>query len=151
MEAAHNKMEESKTINVLLIEDNPGDIDLTLEAFENSKIKCNVIVFKNGLTAKSYLYKENNYTLAETPDIILLDLNLPGKNGHELLNDIKSNDEIRKVPVVILTSSSAERDIVKSYNLQANCYIIKPVTFDKFLEVVKSIENFWFSTAKLPS
>ncbi|MEZ7891888.1 MAG: response regulator [Candidatus Wallbacteria bacterium] len=144
-------MNVSKPVSVLLIEDNPGDIDLTLEAFENSTIKCNVTVFKDGLAAREYLYKEKNYSQSETPDIILLDLNLPGKNGHELLNDIKSNEEIKKIPVVILTSSSAERDIIKSYNLQANCYIIKPVTFDKFLEVVRSIENFWFSTAKLPS
>lgn len=137
-------------IDILLVEDNPGDVQLTREALQEVKVLTNLFVVENGVEALDFLYKKNNHTSAIRPDIIFLDLNLPLKNGREVLEIIKSDDDLKRIPVVILTSSKAEEDIVKSYNLHANCYITKPLDFAQFAGVVKAIEEFWFTVVKLP-
>jgi chemotaxis family two-component system response regulator Rcp1 len=141
----------SKNIDILLVEDNPGDVRLTREALKEGKVLNTLYVAIDGVDALEFLNKQGRYADVPRPDIILLDLNLPRKDGRELLADIKNNPDLRKIPVVILTTSKAEEDILKSYDLHANCYITKPVDLDQFLDVVKSIENFWFSIVKLPS
>lgn len=140
-----------KVIDILLVEDNPGDVELTREALEESKMNVNLHVVKDGVEALLYLQREGNFTDAVEPDLILLDLNLPRKDGRELLQDIKNDDRLRMIPVVVLTTSEDEADILKSYKLHANCYITKPVDFDQFIHVVASIENFWFTIVKLPT
>jgi chemotaxis family two-component system response regulator Rcp1 len=137
-------------IDILLIEDSPGDIELTLTAFEECKIRNEVTVVTDGEEAIDFLYRRGNFKAARRPDIIMLDLNLPKRNGQEVLTVIKNDASLKQIPVVVLTSSEAERDIVKTYNLHANCYIIKPVDAEKFLNVVKSIEDFWLNVVKLP-
>ncbi len=137
-------------IDILLVEDNPGDVQLTKEALQEVKVLTNLFVVENGVEALDFLYKRNKYAAAIRPDIIFLDLNLPLKNGREVLEVIKSDDDLKRIPVVILTSSKAEEDIVKSYNLHANCYITKPLDFNQFAGVVKAIEEFWFTVVKLP-
>lgn len=139
-----------KIIEILLVEDNAPDAKLTVEAFKESKVKNEIIVVEDGIEAMDYLFKRGKYEKAETPDIILLDLNLPKKDGREVLEEIKTNDSLKKIPVIILTTSKAEEDILKTYDLHANCYIPKPVDFEKFLSVVKSIEDFWLTVVKLP-
>jgi two-component system response regulator len=143
--------EISRPIEVLLIEDNPGDAHLTRLALEESKICINLNVVQDGVEALHYLHREGKYHQATIPDLILLDLNLPKKDGREVLADIKSDSLLRRIPVVVLTTSQAEEDIVKAYNLFANCYITKPVDFDRFVKIVQSIEEFWFTIVKLPS
>jgi chemotaxis family two-component system response regulator Rcp1 len=138
-------------IEILLVEDNLGDVRLTKEALKDSKILNILNVVRNGEQALDYLRKSNEYTDAVRPDLILLDLNLPKKNGQEVLAEIKTDPDLKRIPVVILTTSKAERDILQSYNLHANCYIIKPVNFEDFTTVIRSIENFWFTVVKLPS
>jgi chemotaxis family two-component system response regulator Rcp1 len=138
-------------IEILLVEDNLGDIRLTKEALKDSKILNILNVVRNGEQALDYLRKSNEYTDAVRPDLILLDLNLPKKNGQEVLAEIKTDPDLKRIPVVILTTSKAELDILQSYNLHANCYIIKPVNFEDFTTVIRSIENFWFTVVKLPS
>lgn len=140
----------SKPIEVLLIEDNPGDARLTKLALEESKVCINLNVVQDGVEALTYLYREEKYTHAVIPDLILLDLNLPKKDGREVLAEIKSDRTLRRIPVVVLTTSQAEEDVVKAYNLFANCYITKPVDFDRFVKIVQSIEEFWFTIVKLP-
>ena len=140
----------SRPIEILLVEDNPGDVFLTKKAFETGKIANNLQVASDGEMALRMLKKEDDFSDSVTPDIILLDLNLPKMDGREVLESIKDNEELKRIPVVILTSSNAERDIVASYNLHANSYIVKPVDFSKFTEIVDSIENFWFSIVVLP-
>ena len=141
---------ENKTFRILLIEDNPADVALTEEAMTKSKITVNINAVYDGNEAMDYLYKKGEFKDAPTPDLILLDLNIPGKNGHEVLNEIKQDKELKTIPVAILTSSTAEEDLVKSYKLHANCYITKPVDMSQFIKIVKTVEEFWFSIVSLP-
>ena len=139
-----------KPIDILLIEDNPGDVRLTIEGLKEGKVLNNLSVMSNGVEAMVFLRREGTYANAPRPELILLDLNLPRKDGREVLAEIKNDDNLKCIPVVILTSSQAEQDIVKSYNLHANCYITKPVELDQFLGVIKNIEQFWLTVVKLP-
>jgi two-component system response regulator len=139
-----------RPVDILLVEDNPGDVRLTKEALKDSKIMIDLRVVNNGEEALAYLNKEGQYKDVKLPDLILLDLNLPKKNGREVLAEIKENDILKRIPVVILTISEAEEDIIKTYELHANCYITKPVDMNQFIKVVRSIEDFWFSIVKLP-
>lgn len=139
-----------KLIDILLVEDNPGDIDLVREALEANKMTNNLYVAEDGEKAYRFLMQQGEFKDASKPDLILLDLNLPKKDGRELLGDIKSNDDLKSIPVVILTSSKAEEDIAKSYQLHANCYITKPLDFRRFHEIVGSIKQFWFGIVELP-
>ncbi|MBW4452852.1 MAG: response regulator [Nostoc indistinguendum CM1-VF10] len=137
-------------IEVLLVEDNPGDAQLTRIALEESKISIHLNVVEDGVEAMAFLRKQEKYVKAAHPDIVLLDLNLPRKDGREVLAEIKGDENLKRIPVVVLTTSQAEEDILKAYNLCANCYITKPVDFDQFVKIVQSIENFWFAIVKLP-
>jgi two-component system response regulator len=137
-------------IEILLVEDNPDDVLLTKEAFAESKLMNNLHCVKDGLEALQYLRREGKYAKKPRPHLILLDLNLPKKNGREVLEEIRLDDSITDIPVVILTTSKAEEDIMRSYKLHANCYINKPVDLDRFIDVVKSIQHFWFSVVTLP-
>jgi CheY-like chemotaxis protein len=139
-----------REIEILLVEDNPGDVRLTKEALKDGKILNNLNVVSDGAEAMAFLRREGVYAAAPRPELILLDLNLPKKDGREVLAEIKQDGKLRCIPVVILTSSAAEQDIVKSYNLHANCYITKPVDLDQFISVVKSIEHFWLTVVRLP-
>lgn len=139
-----------EAIEILLVEDNPGDVRLTQEAFKDSKLNNNLNVVEDGVEALEYLRAEGGYVDAVRPDIILLDLNLPRMNGQELLKIIKEDVDLRRIPVVILTTSDSEKDIIASYNLHANCYITKPVDLNRFSEIVRNIEGFWFQIVKLP-
>jgi two-component system, chemotaxis family, response regulator Rcp1 len=139
-----------KLIEILLVEDNPGDVRLTQEALKEGKVRNNLNVITDGVNALAFLRREGQYTHAPRPDVILLDLNLPKKDGREVLAEIKTDPHLKRIPVVILTTSEAEQDILKTYNLHANCYITKPVDLEQFITVVKSIEGFWFSVVKLP-
>jgi two-component system, chemotaxis family, response regulator Rcp1 len=138
------------TVDILLVEDNPGDIRLTREALRDSKIRNNLTVVEDGVEAMAYLRREGAYADASRPDIILLDLNLPRMDGREVLREIKADDMLKRIPVVVLTTSESEDDILRSYDLHANCYIAKPVDFNRFITIVHTIENFWFSIVKLP-
>lgn len=138
-------------IDVLLIEDNIADVRLTEEAFKEEELSVNLHSVLDGEEALDFLFQRNEHVSAPKPDLIILDLNLPKVSGHELLKQIKSDEGLKKVPVVILTSSKSEEDIIKSYELQANCYIKKPLDLDGFVQVVKSIDQFWFTVVKLPS
>ena len=137
-------------IEILLVEDNPGDVRLTQEAFKEGKVSNNLSVARDGVEALAFLRREGEYAGAPRPDVILLDLNLPRKDGREVLAEIKEDTDLRRIPVVVLTTSQAEQDILKTYNLHANCYITKPVDLERFITVVKSIETFWLSVVKLP-
>ncbi len=138
-------------MNVLLVEDNPGDVRLTQEAFKEAKISIKLDVTMDGAEAINFLRKDGEYANAVTPDLILLDLNLPKKDGREVLKEIKTDDLLKRIPVVVLTTSNAEQDIMKSYNLHVNCYINKPVDFEKFFDIIQKIEEFWLTTAILPT
>jgi len=138
-----------KEIEILMIEDNPGDVMLTKEAFLEGKLSNNLFWAKDGVEAIAFLTKQAPYQDAQRPDIILLDLNLPRKSGHEVLSFIKSADDLKRIPVIILTSSKAEEDILLSYDLYANCYITKPVDLEKFLAIVQTIEHFWLKIVTL--
>ncbi len=138
-------------VNVLLVEDNPGDVRLTQEAFKEAKMSIKLDVTMDGAEAIKYLKKEGEYENVTTPDLILLDLNLPKKDGREVLKEVKTDDSLKRIPVVILTTSNAEQDIMKSYNLHVNCYINKPVDFEKFFDIIQKIEEFWLTTAILPT
>lgn len=137
-------------IEVLLIEDSPTDVLLAKAAFENSEVGIHLQTVSEGVEAMAYLLREAKYEDAIRPDLILLDLNLPKKDGREVLAEIKADESLKRIPVVVLTTSRSETDILKAYGLHANCYIVKPVDFVKFSEVVKCIEAFWFSVASLP-
>lgn len=137
-------------IEILLVEDNPGDVRLTLEALKDGKVRNNMHVVKDGVEALAFLRREGEYADAPCPDIILLDLNLPRKNGREVLAETKKDPNLRRIPVVILTVSQAEEDVLRTYDLHANCYITKPVDLEQFIKVVKSIEDFWLTIVRLP-
>jgi chemotaxis family two-component system response regulator Rcp1 len=140
----------STPLEVLLVEDSSGDVRLTREAFKDAKVHVNLHVAKDGMEAMAFLRREGEHSNDPRPDLILLDLNLPKKDGREVLEEIKESPTLKSIPVVILTTSASEADILRSYRLHANCYITKPVTLHGFLEVVKSIDNFWLSVVKLP-
>ena len=140
---------DGKSISILLVEDNPGDIRLTKEAFKEGKMNNELNVVMNGEDALAYLRKEDNYALARLPDLILLDLNMPKMGGKEVLKVIKEDQNLKRIPVVVLTTSEAEKDIAMTYDLHANCYITKPVDMMQFIDVVKSIEDYWFTVVKL--
>lgn len=135
----------------LLVEDNPGDVRLTCEALTESKVKNNLNIVGDGMEAMAFLHREGKYADAPRPDVILLDLNLPKKNGLEVLAEIKADATLKRIPVVIITSSEAEQDILKTYDLHVNCYVNKPVDLEQFIKVVQSIETFWLTIVKLPS
>lgn len=137
-------------IEILLVEDNPGDVRLTQEALAEGKIRNNLYVVGDGVEALAFLHREAPFAAMPRPDLILLDLNLPRMGGVEVLRHIKGDDALKRVPVVILTTSNAEADIVKSYDLHANCYITKPVDFERFMGVVQQIQSFWFTIVQLP-
>lgn len=137
-------------IEILLVEDNPADVRLTIEALKEGKIKNNLHVAEDGEEALDFLYKRNQFENAIRPDVILLDLNLPKVHGREVLKTIKEDDSLKRIPVVVLTTSKAEEDILKSYDLHANCYVTKPLDLPQFIDVVKTIEDFWFTVVKLP-
>ena len=139
-----------KPIHVLLVEDNEGDIFLTTEALEEAKIVINLSIAKDGKDAIDFVSRRGNHTNDELPDLVLLDINLPKRNGHEVLKHIKEDEKLKHIPVIILTTSSSEKDINLSYKQYANCYIIKPVEVSDFLRVISTIENFWISIVKLP-
>lgn len=138
-------------IEILLIEDNPGDVRLTQEVFSEFKMHNNLHVVNDGVEALKLLYRDKQYINIPLPDLILLDLNLPKKDGREVLEEIKADKNLKHIPVVVLTTSKAEQDIFKAYDLHANCYITKPVELDQFIAVIKSIKDFWFTIVRLPS
>jgi chemotaxis family two-component system response regulator Rcp1 len=143
-------LDMGRPIDILLVEDNPGDVELTREGLEEGKVRNNLHVVGDGEAALAFLRQQAPYAGAPRPDVILLDLNLPRKGGREVLAEIKADDNLKDIPVVVLTSSEDEEDILRSYKLHANCYITKPVTFQQFVQVVKAIEGFWFSIVTLP-
>src|SRR6266849_3509556 len=145
-----NPSTRSKPINILLVEDNPGDVRLTIEALKEAKVSNKLTTVPDGVEALAYLRREGRYAHAARPDLILLDLNLPRKDGREVLAEIKADQELRRIPVVVLTTSQSEEDISKAYDLNANCYVAKPVDLDHFIKVVRIIEEFWLTIVKLP-
>jgi CheY-like chemotaxis protein len=144
-------VDENRVAEFLLVEDNPGDVRLTCEALTESKVRNHLSLVSDGMEAMQFLYKQGKYAQAPRPDIILLDLNLPKKNGLEVLAEIKAHPSLKRIPVVIITSSEAELDIVKTYDLHVNCYVKKPVDLAQFMQVVQSIESFWLTIVKLPA
>jgi chemotaxis family two-component system response regulator Rcp1 len=139
-----------RPIDILLVEDNPGDADLAREALEGGKLNNKLYVVSHGEAAMDFLHRSGAYADVVRPDLILLDLNLPRKDGREVLAEIKADKDLKCIPVVILTTSQSEEDVLKSYNLHANCYITKPIDLDQFVKVVRSIEHFWLSIVVLP-
>ncbi len=137
-------------MEILLVEDNQADVRLTVEALKEGKISNHLNIARDGMEATDFLKKRGKFANAPDVELILLDLNLPKKDGRSVLAEIKADDNLRRIPVVVMTTSKAEEDIIKSYNLHANCYIIKPIDFDKFIDVVKAIEDFWVSIVTLP-
>ncbi|HSE59604.1 MAG TPA: response regulator [Nitrospiraceae bacterium] len=137
-------------VEILLIEDNPGDVRLTMEALKEAKVINHLTVLKDGVEAMAFLRRQGPYTKAPRPHLILLDLNLPKKDGREVLADIKADNTLKHIPIVVLTTSQDEQDVLKSYNLHANCYITKPVDLEQFIKVVRSIEDFWLGIVVLP-
>lgn len=139
-----------RPIEILLVEDNPGDVRLTIEALKEGKVRNTLSVTKDGVEALAFLRREGPHAKAPRPDLILLDLNLPRKDGREVLAEIKEDPVLRRIPVVVLTTSKAEEDILRTYDLHANCYITKPVDLDQFISVVRSIDEFWLAVVRLP-
>ena len=137
-------------IDILLVEDNPGDVRLTKEALRDAKVLNEIYVVKDGVEAMEFLRNEGSFAHVPVPDLILLDLNLPRKDGREVLTEIKNDPKLKRIPVVILTTSQAEEDILKSYDSHANCYVTKPVDLNRFAEIMHSLDEFWFSIVKLP-
>ncbi|MFG1997724.1 response regulator [Spirillospora sp. NPDC048911] len=142
--------DQARPIEVLLVEDDPGDVLLTTEAFEHNKVQNNLHVVNDGEQAMAFLRREEPYAGSPRPDLVLLDLNLPRKDGREVLQEIKNDEELRSVPVVVLTTSEADEDILRSYHLHANAYVTKPVDFDQFIRVVRQIDDFFVTVVKLP-
>jgi two-component system, chemotaxis family, response regulator Rcp1 len=137
-------------IDILLVEDSPTDVMIATEALRNAKVLNNLYVVDNGVDALDFLYKRGKHTDAPRPDLILLDLNLPRKSGLEVLAEIKQDPNLKAIPIVVLTTSEDEKDVVRSYKLHANCYVTKPVDFERFTEVVREVRNFWFAIVTLP-
>ena len=146
-----NESDIIKPVEIFLVEDSQGDIDLIREVLEESKLKNTLTVAVDGEEALNYLKKKGKYANATRPDLVILDLNLPRKDGREVLDDMKSSPDLKSIPVVIMTTSREEEDVIKMYNLHANCYITKPIDFLQFIKVVRSIEDFWFTIVRLPS
>jgi chemotaxis family two-component system response regulator Rcp1 len=142
--------DQGRPIEILLVEDSPSDTELTTEALKDFKVRNHVSVVEDGVQAMQFLRRQGPYAQAPRPDLIMLDLNLPRKDGREVLADIKSDDHLKTIPIVVLTTSRADQDILRAYELNANCYINKPVDFSQFLEVVRSIESFWLFVVTLP-
>jgi chemotaxis family two-component system response regulator Rcp1 len=140
----------TEPIEILLVEDNPGDARLAAEALKENKVRNNLYHVKDGVEAMRFLRRQAEYADAPLPDLVLLDLNLPRKDGHEVLKEMKGDAKLRLIPVVVLTTSAAERDLIKSYNLHANAYVVKPMSLDQFVEVVQAVEEFWLSIVRLP-
>ena len=143
-------MENLSVVDVLLVEDDPGDVLLIREAFEYNKVHNSLHVVSDGVEALDFLHRRNGHTDAPRPDLVLLDLNLPRKDGREVLEEVKADEDLRRIPVVVLTTSKAEEDILRSYDLHANAYVTKPVDFDRFIEVVRLIDDFFVTVVKLP-
>ncbi|HSW08310.1 response regulator [Aquabacterium sp.] len=143
--------EQMRAIEILMVEDNPGDVRLTREAFKDGRIWNRLHVVEDGLAALDFLYRRGTHADAPRPDLILLDLNLPRMDGREVLSVIKADPLLRIIPVVVLTTSQAEEDVLRAYHLSANCYVTKPVDFEQFIRVVQAIENFWLTVVRLPS
>ena len=143
-------MSEPKLIDVLLVEDDPGDVLMTREAFEDYKVTNNLWVVPDGVSALEFLRKQGEHADAPTPDLVLLDLNLPRMDGREVLAELKADEVLRRIPVVVLTTSEAEEDVLRSYSLHANAYVTKPVDFERFIEVVRAIDDFFVSVVRLP-
>ena len=141
---------ETRPIEILLVEDSPSDTDLTVEALRDFKVRNHVSIVEDGVLAMQFLRRQGPYAQAPRPDLIMLDLNLPRKDGREVLAEIKADEHLKSIPVVVLTTSRADQDILRAYELSANCYINKPVDFNQFLEVVRSIESFWLYIVTLP-
>jgi CheY-like chemotaxis protein len=139
-----------RPIEIMLVEDNPGDVRLTREALKEAKVRNNLSVVDDGVEAMKFLRREGIYSAAPRPDIVLLDLNLPRKDGRQVLAEVKADPDLKRIPVVILTTSRAEEDILKTYDLHANCFISKPVDFEQFIRVIQSIEHFWLAIVTLP-
>ena len=139
-----------KAIDILLVEDNPGDVRLAREALKESKVYNNIFVVEDGVEAMDFLRRNGKYRGMPRPDLILLDLNLPRKSGREVLAEVKADDNLKCIPVVVLTVSRDEEDILKAYNLHANCFVTKPIDFEQFVKITKSIEDFWLTIVKLP-
>ncbi|MDA8018390.1 MAG: response regulator [Thermoanaerobaculia bacterium] len=146
-----NSRDSGRQVEILLIEDNPDDVELTLASLEESKIGNQVHVVADGLAALDFLQRRNGHESAPQPDLILLDLNLPRMNGHEVLEVIKEDPTLRRIPVVVLTTSEADEDILKAYDLHVNCYITKPIDLEQFVKVTRAVEEFWFTIVKLPT
>jgi chemotaxis family two-component system response regulator Rcp1 len=144
------RTETGKVADILLVEDNPGDVRLTQEAFREGKIRVNLHIVRDGEEAMAFLRNEGEFEKVPRPDLILLDLNLPRKDGREVLAELKGDDDLKSIPVVILTVSKAEEDVLKTYHLNANAYIVKPVDLDQFIKVIRVIEDFWLSVVTLP-
>ncbi|MHA2230974.1 MAG: response regulator [Candidatus Hodarchaeales archaeon] len=144
------RRKKGNPISVLLIEDNPADVRLTQEAFKDGKLLVDLDIVYDGVEAMAFLKQEGKFSDAKRPDLILLDLNLPKKDGREVLEEVKADDNLKRIPVVVLTTSQAEEDILRTYNSHANCYITKPVDFSQFLKIVHMIETFWFAVVRLP-
>lgn len=145
-----NEIQRGRPIEILMVEDNPGDVRLTKEALKDAKVSNTLRVVEDGAAALEYLHRRGAHADAPRPDLILLDLNLPKKNGREVLEEIKQDVNLKSIPVVILTTSQAEEDVVRAYSLHANCYITKPVDFTQFAKIVRTIEDFWLSIVTLP-
>ena len=143
-------MDKGTPIEILLVEDNPGDARLAMEALKECKLRNRIHLVEDGEEAMDFLLRNGRFEDAPRPDLVLLDLNLPKHDGSEVLSDIKNNPDLKQIPVVILTVSKAEEDIVRSYSAHANCFITKPIDFDQFLEVIKAVEHFWLSVVQLP-
>jgi CheY-like chemotaxis protein len=141
---------DASAVDILLVEDNPGDVRLTKEALRDAKVLNEIYVAKDGVEAMEFLNKKGKFTEAPTPDMILLDLNLPRKDGREVLAEVKKDPKLKHIPVIVLTTSKADEDIIKTYNLHANAYITKPVDLNRFVEIIHALEDFWFTIVKLP-
>ena len=140
----------ARPIEILLVEDNPGDVRLLMETFREGRIRNRISLVEDGVEALAFLHKEGEHSSAPRPDLILLDLSLPRKNGQEVLAEVKQDADLKRIPVVVITSSQAEKDILQAYNNYANCYLTKPVDLEQFMGVVRSVEEFWFTVVKLP-
>ncbi len=141
---------DASAVDILLVEDNPGDVRLTKEALKDAKVLNEIYVAKDGVEAMEFLNKKGKFAEAPTPDMILLDLNLPRKDGREVLAEVKKDPKLKHIPVIVLTTSKADEDIIKTYNLHANAYITKPVDLNRFVEIIHALEEFWFTIVKLP-